>query len=120
MAWATAWGEDANRILCPHFGLPELPVILFPTAAPFEATAKVPAIDTFAGDHPVAWVDDQITPEARRWAGERADPTLLVEVDPALGLTREAVDGLLAWAHALRSEDASLGFPRTVAPSEED
>jgi hypothetical protein len=97
LAWATGWGEDANRHLCRHFNLPELPVIVFPPV-PFEASAKVPAIDAFVGTHPVAWVDDLVTPEARQWAAERPAPTLLVEVDHALGLTRDAVDVLLAWA----------------------
>jgi hypothetical protein len=96
LAWATSWGEDANVHLCPHFGLPELPAIPCPPA-PFDASAKVPAIDSFVGDSAVAWVDDIVTPEARRWAQKRKFPTVLVEVDHALGLTRDAVDELLAW-----------------------
>jgi hypothetical protein len=96
IAWATGWGTDANVHLCPHFGLPELPVIAFPPA-PFEPSAKVPAIEAFVGDRAVAWVDDVVTVEARSWAYERSEPTLLVEVDPAIGLTRADVDVLLAW-----------------------
>jgi hypothetical protein len=96
MVWATGWGEEANQRLCPHFGLPELPFVVFP-ALPFEPLAKVPAIDAFVGDQPVAWVDDLVTPEARQWAGDRASPTLLVEVDHAVGLTRDAVELLLTW-----------------------
>ena len=96
MAWATGWGDNANVHLCPHFGLPDLPVIVFPLV-PFEPLAKVPAIEAFVGGHPVAWVDDLVTAEARQWAQERASPTLLVEIDHAVGLTRDAVDALLAW-----------------------
>jgi hypothetical protein len=96
LVWATSWGDDANLHLCPYFGLPELPAIAFPPA-PFDARLKVPAIDSFVGDNAVAWVDDIVTQEARRWALERTPPTLLVEVDHALGLTRDAVDELLAW-----------------------
>jgi HAD domain in Swiss Army Knife RNA repair proteins len=97
LVWATAWRSEANRILCPQFQLPELPVIAFPEV-PFDPATKVPAIDAFVGDLPVAWIDDVVTPEARQWARHREEPTLLVEVDPAVALTRSAVDSLLAWA----------------------
>ena len=96
MAWASSWEGDANVYLCPHFGLPELSFVVFPPA-PFAPAAKVPAVDAFVGRRPVAWVDDIVTVEARDWAREREAPTLLVEVDPAVGLTRDAVDDLLAW-----------------------
>ena len=97
LVWATAWGCEANRLLCAVYHLPELPVIAFPDV-PFDPAAKVPAIDSFVGDLPVAWVDDVVTPEARQWAEDRDKPTLLVGVDPTVGLTRSAVDDLLAWA----------------------
>ena len=102
LVWATAWGSEANRLLCPMFRLPELPVIAFPEV-PFDPASKLPAIDAFVGGLPVAWVDDVVTPEARQWATNREEPTLLVEVDPAAGLTRSAVDRLLAWAEAAGS-----------------
>jgi hypothetical protein len=100
LVWATAWRYEANRLLCPVFHLPELPVVAFPDT-PFHPGAKVPAIESFVGDLPVAWVDDIVTPGARQWAEDRDEPTLLVEVDPAVGLTRSAVDDLLAWASDL-------------------
>jgi hypothetical protein len=96
MVWATGWGKDANLHLCPHFELPELPVIEFPPL-PFEPAAKVPAVDAFVGNRAAAWVDDVVTPEARKWSERRKAPTLLVEVDPSIGLTRDAVEVLLAW-----------------------
>ncbi len=96
MVWATGWGQDANRHLCPHFGLPELRTIIFPPV-PFEPAAKVPAIAAFVGDRPIAWVDDVVTVDAREWAEARVSQTLLVEVDHQVGLTRNAVDALLAW-----------------------
>jgi hypothetical protein len=70
--------------------------------APFDPSAKLPAIDSFVGDLAVAWVDDVVTTDARAWAAARHEPTLLVEVDPAVGLTRSAVDDLLAWARGVR------------------
>jgi hypothetical protein len=112
MVWATAWGQDANRLLSPHFGLPELPVIVLPTGRFEGVPEKLPAIDVFAGDRAMAWVDDIITEQALDWASQRAGRTLLVEVDPAVGLTREIVDRLVAWA----LEDASSS--RQEAPHE--
>ena len=96
LVWATSWGDLANLHLCSHFGLPDFPAIAFPPA-PFEARLKVPAIDSFVGDDPVALVDDVVTREARRWAQQRTSASLLIEVDHELGLTRDAVDELLAW-----------------------
>ena len=100
LAWGSSWGEGANLHLCPYFGLPALPVVPFPPA-PFDASAKVPAMDSFVGDSAVAWVDDIVSAEARRWAKKRTPPTLLVEVKHAAGLTRDAVDELLTWRLAL-------------------
>ena len=65
---------------------------------PFAPELKVPAVARFTGDRPAAWVDDVVTPEAVAWAAARAVPTLLLEVDPAVGLTRGQVERLLAWA----------------------
>jgi hypothetical protein len=107
LVWASGWGEDANRVLSPHFGLPELPQIDLPPV-PFEPHQKVPGVAAFAGDRPAAWVDDMLTPEARAWAERRTAPTLLVSVDSSAGLTRPVVDGLLEWAAALlRGQPAS-------------
>lgn len=96
IVWASSWENEANVHLCSHFGLPELPYVHFPLTL-FKPSAKVPPIDAFVGHRAVAWVDDIVTAEARGWASERDAPTLLVEVDPAVGLTRKAVDDLLAW-----------------------
>lgn len=104
IAWATGWGEDANRLLSPHFGLPELPVVVVPPI-PFEPREKVPGVSTLAGHRPAAWVDDMLTPESRDWARTRDAPTLLVEVESATGLTRAAVDELLEWAAALAKRE---------------
>ena len=64
---------------------------------------KVDAIDVYAGDRPAAWVDDNLNEDCRAWAEGRAAPTLLVETEPAEGLTDEQVERLLDWAEALRN-----------------
>ena len=101
LVWATGWGDEANRVLNPFFGLPTFPVVPLP-ATRFEPSMKVPAIDEFAAGRPAAWVDDMLTPEARAWADARRFATLLVEVDSATGLTRPQVEDVLTWAASLR------------------
>jgi hypothetical protein len=81
--------------------LPRLPVIEFPPI-PFHPREKVPAVASFVGEHPAVWIDDSLTPEAREWAATRTAPTLLVDIDAAIGLTRAAVETSLRWAQALR------------------
>jgi hypothetical protein len=97
LAWATGWGAEANHLLAPVLQLPQLPVIGFPPI-PFEPREKVPAIARYVGSRPTAWIDDALTPEARAWATAREVPTLLIDVDPAEGLTHAVVLRLLRWA----------------------
>ena len=102
IVWATGWGPDANRVLSPFFDLPPLRAVAFP-AIPFEPRAKVPAVEAFVDDEPVAWVDDLTapTPEAQAWAERRKAPTLLMEVDSSTGWARGDVERLLEWAAGL-------------------
>jgi hypothetical protein len=95
--WATGWGENANERYLPLLGVDPLPVVSFPPV-PFDPELKVPAVAAVVGDRPAAWIDDNHTPAGRRWAAERAAPTLLVSIDPAVGWTRPDVDRVLAWA----------------------
>jgi hypothetical protein len=100
MVWATGWGEKANQHIGPLFRLPPWPTISFPPI-PFHPAEKVPAIDRFIGNTPCAWLEDLMTPEAIAWAAARTAPTLLIDVDPTIGLTRHMVDRLINWAAAL-------------------
>ena len=84
-------------------------------AKPFRARDKVAPIAARAEGRPAAWIDDAHTPEAHDWAAGRGWPTLLVRADPAIGLTREHVDLLLAWVsaatHAPGRARATAGGP---------
>ncbi|HEV2368317.1 MAG TPA: hypothetical protein VGR90_00490 [Acidimicrobiales bacterium] len=71
-------------------------------AGTFHPNLKIPAVESVAGDRPLAWIDDMFLPEAWTWAADRPQPTLLVSVDPALGLTEEIVDKLQAWVGGVR------------------
>lgn len=97
LVWASAWGDKANRLLAPLLGLPELPFVEFPPV-PFSPLDKVPAVARFVGPRPAVWIDDALTAEARAWAASREAPTLLVDINPAEGLTRDTVDRCLLWA----------------------
>lgn len=97
LAWATAWGAEANRLLTPLLQLPGLPVIRFPPV-PFHPRDKLTAIIDYAGIRPLAWIDDEHQPEAHAWAASRRVPTLLIGIDPAEGLTRPVIDRCLLWA----------------------
>jgi hypothetical protein len=90
IVWATGWEHDANRLIAPIVGLPVLPVIEFPRDASGRF-AKLPTIAQTVGDRALAWVDDELTPAAHDWAARRPAPTLLLDADPAIGLTEEIV-----------------------------
>ena len=104
LVWATGWEEKANEYL-PAPARPartsELPVLTFDGRAVFgTAHWKLEAIDEYAADRPAAWIDDSLDERCSIWAGSRAAPTLLVETDPAVGITDEHVERLLDWAVA--------------------
>jgi len=104
IVWATGWGEDANRLLCPHFGLDAFPLLPLPPI-PFDAAVKARAVRDFVGERPAAWGDDLITDDELEWAAARRAPTLLVQVDHRKGLTRAQVERMLAWAAELGRPD---------------
>lgn len=105
VAWASAWGFDAHRLLGPILGLDPFPFVPMPDI-PFPPAAKVPAIESFVGERPAAWLDDVMTPEARAWARGRTPATILVEVNHRTGLERGHVDTLLAWVAQLRESSS--------------
>jgi hypothetical protein len=104
LVWATAWEHKANRLICPVIALPELPVIEFPITGPDYLFRKLPAVIDSVGDRPCAWIDDEHLPDHYAWARARGVPTLLVDIDPAEGLTPRVAAQLAAWAAALNSQ----------------
>jgi hypothetical protein len=102
LIWATGWEERANEHLPLLLGLPgELPYLTFGGNARFgSAHWKLDAIQAYAGDRPLAWIDDNLDESCHSWAARRAAPTLLVETDPSRGLEEAHVDALVAWTEA--------------------
>jgi hypothetical protein len=105
LVWATGWEEKANEYLPHLLGMPgRLPFLTFDGRAVFgTAHWKLEAMDEYAGDRPAAWIDDSLDERCTAWAERRAAPTLLVETDPATGITGEHVELLLRWADELES-----------------
>lgn len=99
LVWATGWEDRANDHLPSLLGLPaELPVLRFGGSAVFgTAHWKVDAIDRYAGDRALAWIDDNIDETCTEWAARREAPTLLVPTESDKGLEEGHVEALVAW-----------------------
>jgi hypothetical protein len=102
IVWATGWEDRANERLPDILGLPDqLPFLTFDGRARFgTAHWKTDALDRYAGERALAWVDDSIDVTCRAWANERSAPTLLVQTESDIGLTERHVEALLGWVHA--------------------
>jgi hypothetical protein len=99
LVWASGWEDRANDHLPAILGLPELPYLIFDGRAQFGTSHwKLDALERFAADRPLAWIDDSLEDSCYGWADEREAPTLLVQCDSGRGLQEEHVETLLAWA----------------------
>jgi hypothetical protein len=106
LVWCTGWEERADEHLPAALGLPRGLNHLTFGSADGESPRhwKLAAIDAFAGPRrATAWIDDVFDESCHAWAAERAGPTRLVQTAPAVGLTAEHVDELIAWADELAS-----------------
>ncbi len=99
LVWATGWEDRANDHLPGILGVPSLPYLTFDGEARFgTAHWKLAAIEDYAGDRPLAWIDDSLDPSCYEWAEARGAPTLLVSTDPGIGLEDGHVAALESWA----------------------
>jgi hypothetical protein len=103
LVWASGWEEKADEHLPHLLGLPAgLPCVRFgDCVGPGASHWKLSAIAQYAGERPLAWVDDALTDACERWAAQRAAPTLLVATDPKRGLTAREARQLEGWARQL-------------------
>ncbi|HWX52281.1 MAG TPA: HAD domain-containing protein [Solirubrobacteraceae bacterium] len=119
LVWASGWEERAGEHLPHLLGLPEgLPFLRFAPAAVGSAGAgsadgpggpqrtlahwKLEAIDAYAGQRPLAWIDDAFNPACHEWSAARPAATLLVQTDPERGLTEPEAQLLAAWGREQR------------------
>jgi hypothetical protein len=110
LIWATGWEDRANDRLPRLLGLPgELPTLSFDGRARFgTAHWKLEALEEYAQERPLAWIDDSLDESCYEWAEAREAPTLLVPTESDVGLTERQTDELLAWARE--------GFPVSRRP----
>jgi hypothetical protein len=105
LVWASGWEEKADEHLPRLLGLPAgLPHLTFERrVGRSNAHWKLDSIEAHAAGRPLAWLDDALDEECRRWAEKRSAPTLLVRTEPANGLTGEEAELLRRWALSLRA-----------------
>jgi HAD domain in Swiss Army Knife RNA repair proteins len=97
--WCSGWEEKADEYLPHLLGLPRFPHLSFERNPGRELTHwKLEAIDIYAENRCLAWIDDAFNDACFAWAASRAAPTLLVETQPATGLDDAAAAKLEAWA----------------------
>lgn len=97
LVWCTTWEHDANRLIGPNMGLPELPVIEFGWTA---LQWKFSAVLEYARGRQIAWLDDDfdIYKQEKQWfEDQRSEPTLLHWIDPKIGLKQEDLDKVGEW-----------------------
>jgi hypothetical protein len=101
--WCSGWEEKADEHLPHLLGLPAgIPFLHFDrSVGKSNAHWKLDAIDSYAGERPLAWIDDALNDACREWARARSAPTLLVQTEPEHGLTQRERELLLAWAREL-------------------
>ena len=75
LIWASGWEDRANDHLPGILGVPSLHYLTFDGEARFgTAHWKLAAIEDYAGDRPLAWIDDSLDPSCYEWAEARAGP----------------------------------------------
>lgn len=119
LAWASGWEEKANEYLPHLLGLPELPHLSFEgEVGRTNAHWKLDAIEAYAGQRSLAWIDDAFNEACHEWALARATPTLLVETTPARGLTLGEAEILERWALELELAGKALDRTETAGSGE--
>jgi Swiss Army Knife RNA repair-like protein len=97
--WCSGWEEKADDYLPHLLGLPRFPHLTFERNPGRELTHwKLPAIDSYAENRSIAWIDDAFNEACFAWAAERSAPTLLVQTQPTTGLDDAAAEELKGWA----------------------
>ncbi|MER7843462.1 hypothetical protein ABTZ03_05865 [Kitasatospora sp. NPDC096077] len=104
LVWATTWMDEANVLIGPNLGLPELPYIpwteLF-AEDPEGLHWKTRDVVAWAAGRPFVWVDDELGPQDAAWiSAHHPAPALTLHVNPRIGLLAEDFATLRDWAAA--------------------
>ncbi|MGW4474888.1 HAD domain-containing protein [Nonomuraea sp. NPDC004354] len=99
LVWATTWMADANEVIGPLLGLPELPVVDWPDSdeeGPLHW--KTRGLIDWAAGRSFVWVDDEITDTDRAWvSAHHHGRALLHRVDPRHGLRESDFTVIADW-----------------------
>lgn len=109
--WATAWMGEANDVIGPLLGLPELPVVDLPAwdddFVDERLCWKTQKLVAHAAGRPFVWLDDEPTEADDAYvAAHHSGPALLYRTDPEIGLTGADFDAIAAWLRAHSGPDA--------------
>lgn len=112
LVWCTMWDERANSDLAPRLGIAELPYIPCWDNSDQRMEwkgrrlySKVACIEAHLKDRAFAWIDDEIYSGELAWAEHRDNeiaPTLLLKIDPRMGLLEHHVNKLVGWAERIK------------------
>jgi hypothetical protein len=116
LVWATAWMSDANEVIAPRIGLPDLPVVDWPDESVDEGRDgvhwKTRGLVAWAAGRPFVWVDDEIADADRAWvSGHHPGEALLYRVDAGEGLVDADFEAIGRWLERFRNAAA----PQTAA-----
>jgi hypothetical protein len=115
LMWATAWMEDANAVIAPLLGFPELPVTDLPDGPEAYEVGllhwKTRTLVEVAAGRPFVWVDDEMTDRDRVWVStHHRGQALLHRVDPTTGLTNTDLAVLEEWLRKVSGPDEGRGI----------
>jgi len=101
LVWATTWMAEANEVISPRLGLPDLPVVRWPDddEDPVHGLHwKTLFLTRWAAGRPFVWLDDETTDADRRWvAASHPARALLHRIDPYVGLTEADFSAIHQW-----------------------
>jgi hypothetical protein len=99
LVWATTWMDEANEVVAPRLGLPDLPVVDWPDRDPIPGLHwKTGFLVEWAAGRPFVWLDDEVTDADQRWiTAHHPGPALLRRVHPLTGLTDADFAAVGAW-----------------------
>jgi len=107
LMWATGWMHEANEVISPLLGLPQLPVVeleepQMDAAQLYPLNWKTETLVEVAAGRPFVWIDDEITGTDRGWVAENhPGSALLFRVDAHFGLAEADLGAVERWLRNL-------------------
>jgi hypothetical protein len=108
LVWATTWMAEANEVISPLLGLPELPIVEWPDdeEPPGALHWKTAFLTRWAAGRPFVWIDDETTEADQRWVqANHPSRALLHRINPHVGMTEMDFSTIRQWLEADRSAE---------------